>query len=300
MLTIVGWLWKDPNCATQYTPEHANKWAPMIHRHLEMPHRFVLMTDYPDAEYHPLIQPIKLWDDWRELRNPKWSARKPHCYLRIKAFSKEVRDIFGDRFVSIDLDCVVQDRLDPLFDREEDFVIFHRPNFNPNRERNKYQGSIWMMTTGSRAHVWENFHGAESVEAASCFMGTDQAWFRYALGPEEAGWTKDDGVLGWPDVYSDNRWLAKPPPGARIYFFYGEMKPEDMCNAREPCCKHCPPPLKIFAKFRIDGKRLVRDKLSCENCGRPLELLRPWSITNDKIECDKSARSHLWIEAMYG
>jgi hypothetical protein len=39
-------------------------------------------------------------------------------------FRSDAADIFGDRFVSMDLDCVVGRSLDPLFDRPDDLVLF--------------------------------------------------------------------------------------------------------------------------------------------------------------------------------
>jgi hypothetical protein len=223
-LTIVGWLWRNEKYPVQYTPEHANVWARMIHRNLTLPHRFVLMTDQPDREFDSLIQPERLWDDWRSLRHP-WGDRRPHCYVRLKAFSEEVAAIFGPRLVSVDLDCVVVGDLDPLFSRTEDFLIMRRQVVHPQDKHNTYQGSMWMMSTGVRACVWHDFKGEESIAAAKKYIGTDQAWIRYKLGPNEAGWSQTDGVYGWPRVNGEARWRKEQPEGARIVFFYGGDKP---------------------------------------------------------------------------
>lgn len=224
MLTIVGWLWRGEG-PLRYTPEHANIWARMIHRCLSLPHRFVLMTDQPEADYDPLIQPVPLWDAWRELRNKSWGASKPQCYVRLKAFSREAAEIFGPRFVSIDLDCVPLKPLDPLFQRKEDFLIFRRMPLTERDKLNTYNGSMWMMTAGARASVWEAFKGEESIAAARAFMGTDQAWIRHHLGPNEAGWGITEGVYGWTRLRNHPSYLHSPPENARIIFFYGGVKP---------------------------------------------------------------------------
>ena len=239
-LTIVGWLWRDPRCSAQYLPEHANIWARMIHRNLSMPHRFVLMTDQPEAAFDPLIEAVPLWDDARELRKDKgWAEGRPHCFTRLKAFAREAEAIFGRRFVSVDLDCVVMDALDPLFDRAEDFVIYRRPaESGRGKSFNPYNGSMWMMTAGARAQVWDDFHGAESVATSLKYLGTDQAWLRHVLGPDEPGWGVADGVLGWPAVYGDNRWLYEPPPQTRIIFFQGDMKPWHVVRGKNPAISH--------------------------------------------------------------
>lgn len=223
-LTIVGWLWRNAQ-GPRYTAEHANAWARMIHRNLSLPHRFVLMTDDPGASYDPLIEPVALWDDWRTLKNPAWPASKPQCYVRLKAFAREAEAIFGARFVSMDLDCIVVGSLDPLFQRTEDFLIFRRFQLTSRDRLNCYNASMWMMTAGARAQVWEDFKGEESVKAARQFMGSDQAWIHYKLGLKEPGWTSQDGVYGWPRIRDDSRYREKPPPNARIIFFYGGFKP---------------------------------------------------------------------------
>src|SRR5688500_5728964 len=109
MLTILLWLWHHATWeqARQYTPEHVNTCARMIHRNLTLPHRFILLTDQMDADYDPLIQPMKLWDDWHDVRNETWRDEFPQCYVRLRAFAPGMKPILGDRFVSIDLDCVV-------------------------------------------------------------------------------------------------------------------------------------------------------------------------------------------------
>lgn len=230
MLTIVGWLWKDENCAAKYLPQHADIWARMIHAHLSMPHRFVLVTDWLDYDYCSLIEPVKIWDDWREVRRADWREDAPQCYVRLKAFSEEAREILGDRFVSIDLDCLVLDALDPLFDRSEDFVIYRRPNADNGRPREAatvYQGSMWMMNTGARSDVWTSFHGAESLKQVDkSLIGTDQAWIRHVLGPNEATWGVKDGVYSYgTHVQPYQEYRLEPPAGLRILFFQGVAKP---------------------------------------------------------------------------
>ena len=192
------------------------------------------MTDQHEASFDPLIQPVKLWDDWRDLKNANWGQSKPHCYVRLRAFSREAAEVFGKRFVSIDLDCLVLKSLDPLFCRNEDFLIFRRHPVSLRDQHNPYNGSMWMMDAGARAKVWDDFKGKESIAAAAAFMGTDQAWITYKLGPKEKGWTIYDGVYGWPRLRTDNAVVKKPPDKARIIFFYGGTKPWNLVRAKPP------------------------------------------------------------------
>jgi hypothetical protein len=230
MLTIVFWLWRDTPCHAQYTPEHANIAARMIHCNLTLPHRFVLLTDQMDADYDPLIEPMQLWDDWHDLRTSYWRPEFPQCYVRLKAFSPEMADILGPRFVSIDLDCVVVGNLDAILSRTEDFLICHRPRLKPEDKINRYQASMWMMNAGARESVWTDFDGAESLAALADrehwrhYMATDQGWMLAKLGKKEAGWNKKDGVYHWKWLQDRNK-VEELPGNARIVFFNGRIKP---------------------------------------------------------------------------
>jgi hypothetical protein len=247
-LTILGWLWKDERCRTQYGVEHANIWARMIDRNLTIPHRFVLLTDphlFPPPRragedegggFDPLIELYPLWPDYRELVSPGASAKKPQCYTRLRAFSEDMRAIAGDRFISIDLDCVVTGSLDEMFSRDEDFIICQRAPLEDKRlQVGDFQASMWMLKTGSRTEVWEDFHGLESLQAlrahprAKEYLLADQGWMLYKLGDkDEATWDMEDGVYDWRYL---NARLTLLLGNARIVFFPGADKPWDLIKA---------------------------------------------------------------------
>lgn len=238
MLTVLTWLWHDPACMTKYEPWHVRRWAEQIESHLTLPHRLAVITDASmgKSDYFSGVENIPLWDDWREFRHPAWPEHYPQCWHRLKAFSAEMREILGPRFVSIDLDCVVTGSLDPLLSRTEDFIICGRAPINPGDEYNPYQASMWMMDAGARRQVWDSFEGAGSVDLAAgeplarYYVATDQGWIYFCLGTGEASWTMNDGVYTW-------KWLKRNgkadnlPENARIVFFPGKEKPWNIKNA---------------------------------------------------------------------
>jgi len=267
-LTIVGWLWKGER--NLYGPQHANTWARMIHRNLTIPHRFIVVTDFAESEFDRLIEPLPLWDDWRDLINPAWGINHYTCYVRLKAFSRDAREFFGPRFVSIDLDCVVLGNLDALFQRDDDFLIYRRPVLmTPFDELNCYQASMWMMDAGARAQVWEKFSGAKSVHDARQYLGTDQGWLRHILGPDEKGWDVTDGVYGWPQLRDNHNYRGSPPKGAKIVFFYGKQKPWEIASIGRPICQHC---------------------------GHNVVINPPWEITRNKRGADDAFQ---WVPRNY-
>jgi len=229
-LTIVLWLWSDPNCRTQYTPEHVERCARAVHANLTLPHRFVLMTDRMDKKYDRLIEPVELWDDWRRVKNEVWRPEFPQCYVRLRAFAPEMKRIFGDRFVSIDLDCVVLGNLDAILSRAEDFIICKRARVTKGDFYDRYQASMWMMNTGAREDVWSSFHGEESLRKLAgkkhekLYLKTDQGWMLYKLGRHEAVWTMEDGVYHWPWL-KHNGLCENLPANSRIVFFNGREEP---------------------------------------------------------------------------
>lgn len=224
-LTICTWLWRQPGCRTRYTAEHVNTWARMVGRHLERPHRLVCFTNMPEGIQAP-VETRPLPTDLVSVHNPHWSPRsgKPQCYRRLAMFRRDAAEWIGERFVSMDLDCVVLGALDPIFDRDEDLVLFRGTG-----PRRPYNGSLILMTAGARPQVYEQFSAAEAARAGRRHLGSDQGWLAYKLGPHEARFTDDDGVRHMtPAIRRRLQCNNCRPLGARLLFFPGRAKPWDM------------------------------------------------------------------------
>lgn len=218
MLTVLTWLWAQPGGRATYTAQHVNIWADMVRRNLSLPHRLACVTDMPEG-VDPSIAIIAPPGDFEDVRIPSWGADKPQCLRRIALFRPDAAEIFGERFVSMDTDCVVGASLDPLFDRDEDFVMY-RAGYGDR----PYNGSMLMMTAGARRQVYDRFTPEGAVAAGQQYVGSDQAWISHVLGWGEATWQVADGVL-W---YGDPRNAEAPEP--RIMFFPGSPKPWDVAE----------------------------------------------------------------------
>lgn len=218
MLTVLAWYWKQPEGRTQYTPLHVEIWSHMVRRHLSMPHRIAVVTDEPiSIEGVEVIRPPS---DFVDIRIPSWPEHRPQCLRRLSMFRPDAADWFGERFVCMDLDCVVGAPLGPLFRTDADFKMA------VGTERSRpYNGSMMLMTAGARPQVYEQFTREGAIAAGSKFIGSDQAWLAYCLGPNEAKWTERDGLCyhGLPRPADVQR---------RISFFPGSKKPWD--------CSHDP------------------------------------------------------------
>jgi hypothetical protein len=217
VLTVVCFKWRNPGGfqlpsqeVTTYSEQYVIKLRNSVARHYRRPHRFVCVTDEPidDIECRPL------WTDYLHMGG---------CYNRLKIFSPEMRAVLGERFVCVDLDCVITGDLRPVFDRPEDFVMnrYSRPQ---DRDQH-YNGSLILMTAGCRAHVWDQFDPIKSpaaiaeAQARNDVIGTDQAWIRLVLGKSEARF--EDRVY---DYRHDA--FRRLPDDASMVFFSGRRSPE--------------------------------------------------------------------------
>lgn len=214
MITVITWLWKTTGWRTGYGAQHVNALEKMVKENLKIPHVFKCFTDMPEGIN---CETIPLWDNPPTNTHPA----KPNCYRRLRAFSEEMRPVLGDRFLSLDLDCVITGDITSIVSRKEDFIILEG-SVSP------YNGSMWMMNTGCRKKVFDDFHPVHSPHIAGQqknaqgrnFYGSDQAWISYKI-PGEKTWGKEDGVYQYVYDIKDKRF----PSNTKIVFFAGGVKP---------------------------------------------------------------------------
>lgn len=184
----------------------------MVRRNLKMPHRIACVTNeaLPDG-VDRIVPPGEF-----ESIQPAWGPRRPNCYRRLSMFRSDAASIFGERFVCMDLDCVIGGPLDPLFDRDDDLVLFKgTANDRP------YNGSMMLIRAGCRPRVYADFNAEGARMSGEKFVGSDQAWLALKLGRGEKVWDHRDGVYWYGSLYKS---LAKKVT-PRVLFFPGKIKP---------------------------------------------------------------------------
>jgi hypothetical protein len=216
MITFVCWLWTPiVNWKRDYTFEQVNALERMLKQHVSAPHRLICITDDPTGIN---CETFPIWNYPTVETKPGF----PNCYRRLRMFSQWATEIFGDRIVSIDLDCLIRKDITSLFTGGEDFRI-------TKGQACLYNGSLWMLKTGSRKQVWDDFDPALSPRLAyntrhpvtrRRFFGSDQAWLSYKL-PDEKVWTQEDGVYHFRTSINH----LPIPEDCRIIFFAGRKKP---------------------------------------------------------------------------
>lgn len=219
MLAVVCWKWKPrPGYRSIFGAEQVNVLRSMVERNYRAPHQLVCITD-DAAGIDPRVRIVPLWSDHARLPSPH-GGNNPSCYRRLRAFSAEAAALIGERFVSVDLDCVITGDVRPLWDRPDDFVIWG--DTNPTTP---YNGSMWMLRAGSRRKVWDTFDPKRSprIGLAKRYFGSDQAWIAACLGPNEKRWTRSDGVYSYRNEIAPKGGAL--PADARIVFFHGRHDP---------------------------------------------------------------------------
>lgn len=221
MLTVLTWLWSQSEGKSSYTAFNVNVWADMVSRNLSIPHRIACVTAMPQGidPSITIIEPPKDFEDWRI---PSWGEARPQCLRRIAMFRSDAGKIFGDEFVCMDLDCVINGSLDTLFQGIEDFAIFR--GTAPGRA---YNGSMMYIRAGSRPQVYNTMTLEGVIEANRHHIGSDQAWIAYCLGPNERTWGPEHGVDFWQGT------KGPPRKDTRITFFPGNVKPWELLETED-------------------------------------------------------------------
>lgn len=216
MITIVCWKWEGSSqYRSKFTSEHVRILAAMIRRNTTLDHRIVCVTDDVRSVWGiPNVRPVQIWDE-PDIQLPE---SVPNCYRRLKLFDKHLPlNVFGDRMISIDLDCVIVGNIDHILSEQADFCGWSMGAM-------PFNGSLWSLRVRSRPHVWEYFRGESSRQLAASFgyIGSDQAWMSYALSHKEKRFTpQEHGVYSWKRHIKGKRL----PDNARIVFFHGYPDP---------------------------------------------------------------------------
>lgn len=219
MVNVISMKWGTP-----YGPEYVNRLHHMVRRHLHRPHRFVCFTDNPtglDADID--AKPLPVVRD-AEKYGPFWR--------KLGIFSAPLADLRGP-VLWLDLDVVIVDSLDCLFDHPGEFLIIK--DFREESGPKHGNSSVVRFEAGAHGYLLDKFYAdPESVDAQ--FPG-DQEFISTNV-TSQAMWPKE-----WCVSFKKHClppfpqcWFRVPriPPGARVVVFHGHPKPEDAARGCRP------------------------------------------------------------------
>lgn len=177
MITVGSYLWtpdEGSKFAVPYGIEDVRRLQRMVADNTTVAHQFVVVTDRPELfENEPDIRAIEI---------DKTTHVPGTCYVRLMTFHPEGREIFGDRFVQIDLDTLIVGNIDHILHREEDLVLWRNPARHPSRlGRSIYNTSLLSHRCGSIPALWQAF---VNLGKANIPAKDDQWYLSDALGED--------------------------------------------------------------------------------------------------------------------
>jgi hypothetical protein len=219
MATVLCMKWGH-----RYGPDYVNTLASMVRRHLAIRHRLVCLTDDrtgigDEVECRPLPT-LTLAPEWE--RSP-W--RKLSC------FAPDLADLDGP-VLFLDLDVVIVDRIDPLFEHPGDFCIIE--NWT-QRGRGIGNSSVYRYHAGAHQEVFERFR-ADPASAVREHPNSQTFLSRNlpALTFWPAAWCRSFKHECLPARPWRRIRPARLPAGARIVVFHGQPKPPDAARGIWP------------------------------------------------------------------
>ncbi|MDD3586693.1 MAG: hypothetical protein PHQ75_05880 [Thermoguttaceae bacterium] len=208
---------------TKFAPEYVNILAQNVKKHLARPHRFVCFTDdatglRPEIE----VQPLPPMDLPAHLPERGWR--------KLTLFQEKLGDLEGQALF-LDLDVLIVDDLDPLFEYPGKFLIIRDWNL-PGRDIGN--SSVFRFELGAHPDnltTWLE-HGPELRKQ----FRNEQALLSYFM--------RNKGILEyWPESWCLSfkkhymrkfplGYLLQPKPveGAKIIVFHGNPNPDAIRN----------------------------------------------------------------------
>lgn len=219
-INIVCWKWhpiqEKPKTkkTVNFTAQHVNALFYMLKKHVTIPFDLICVTDdWEGILSEIIIHP--LWDQWRNLGG---------CFTRLVCFKKDFFH-FGERFISIDLDCVITANIDDILLRKESFVIW-KPENDHNRIA-AYCGSLWLLEAGKHPEVYDSFDPRKlpHLRLNKYLGGTDQLHISKTVSSADI-YSSEDGIYNFvPDIFRRD---GRLPDNAKIVFFNGRFMPDEI------------------------------------------------------------------------
>lgn len=229
---ILIWKWKQPNARFNYTSDQVNKFVEKLRENITLPVTYCCVTDDPEG-LDESIKYIPLPEFGSDIRTETWDIGKglPQCYRRLIMWAPYAEELFGKRYMMIDLDTIIVGNIDHLLTRQEDVLIFRGTNL----VKRPYNGSLVIMDANARPEVFTKFSQEGAVESGKRFVGSDQAWISHCLSEIVDGKLKGtevtigekEGVIHYSQrlVTKNGGWRNFTwPEGVCIVFFPGDFK----------------------------------------------------------------------------
>lgn len=222
MVNVICMKWGD-----KYDAKYVNILRAMVKRNLSLPHRFACFTDNGDG-IHPDVDVFPL----PELELPDGIPER--CWRKLCTFDRTLGDLEGPTLF-LDLDVVILDSIDCLFEIDGDFRICHDYRWY-GKLKVTGNSSCYRFTVGKHPEVIDYFReNSDLVRAThrheqSYLSHKMQELGRLQYWPEE--WCRSFKAHCMPPIPLRYFKAPSPPPGARVVIFHGDPNPPDAIVGR--------------------------------------------------------------------
>lgn len=219
---------------TKYGADYVNNLYNMISRNITRPFRFICFTDIKD-EIRPEVEVFDLppFNVPKEYLNTAY-RKKTLCRKDLAPFKE------GERFLFLDLDVIVMDNIDEMFDFEpdKDFIICYNWTRLQGRVGNS---SVTMMRVGPLQYITDDLE-ANFIHYKTKFKTASQEYMssKVVEGYGQLTFWPQEWCRSFQSHLMPNRIMrlfkAPPPPpaGTKILLFHGMVNPPDAIKGEWP------------------------------------------------------------------
>lgn len=212
---------------TKYGPEYVNRLYDMIQKNTNKPFRLVCFTDKREG----IIPQVELYDlpEFKAAHLQKMGAyqKKTLCRAGLEPFKS------GERFLYLDLDIVIMNNLDAIFDYkpEADFIICYNWTRGQGRIGNS---SVTLMRSGPLDYIINDLEN-DFLTYQAKFRTASQEYMSSKVIEKygELNFWPDDWCKSFQYHCMPNRLLRpfimakRPPKETKILLFHGRVNPPD-------------------------------------------------------------------------
>lgn len=160
---------------------------------------------------------FQLPDNVRSIVMPERVAALPNYLPKLWGWSRQLHNIIGERFASIDLDVVIAGNLAPILQNGQKLHIWNHARLE------HYNTSLFAIEPGYGTQVWDRLTPADLQRArqSAAYWTGDQSWIGYVLGRGCSTFGEAEGVIQYRPKFH----RQTMPPGMIAAFLCGPYEP---------------------------------------------------------------------------
>jgi len=156
----------------QYNANYINNHYNNIGKVLKGDFRYICVTDN-SKDISKEIEIVPIWD---------YLAEYGGCLRRLYCYNKDAKDLFGEKFLTCDLDLVWVNDFSHLFKIDADFVLLSSRELKRSDKIYRAHPGNGIISPGKYQELWDDIQEdtlKKLTNSRKHYTGTDQSWFNY-------------------------------------------------------------------------------------------------------------------------